>query len=61
MKLNNVIVGLFVLMFALILFSDAMLTTYSPASTFLSANDVKGITGFVFVLIAMLIFLKAKE
>ena len=61
MKIDNIAVGLLVLMFALILFVDALLGTYSPASMFLSANDVKGIPGFTFVLVAILIFIKARK
>jgi hypothetical protein len=61
MKIDNVIVGLLVLMFAAILFVDAMLVTYNQSGIPLSSNDVKGITGFVFVLIAILILLKARD
>jgi len=61
MKIDNVVVGLLVLMFAAILLGDAMLVTYTSASEVLSSNDVKGITGFVFVIIAVLIFLKARD
>jgi len=60
MKVDNVVVGLLVLMFAAILLGDAMLVTYTSASQVLSPNDVKGITGFVFVIIAVFIFLKAR-
>ena len=61
MKIDNLVVGLLVLMFAAILLGDAILITYTSASEVLSPNDVKGITGFVFVLIALLIFLKARD
>jgi len=61
MKIDNIVVGLLVLMFAAILLGDAMLVTYISASEVLSPNDVKGITGFVFVIIAILIFIKARE
>jgi hypothetical protein len=61
MKIDNVVVGLLVLMFAAILLGDAMLVTHTSASEVLSPNDVKGITGFVFVIIAVLIFLKARD
>ena len=59
MKIDNVAIGLLVLMFAAILLGDAMLVTYGQSGIPLSPNDVKGITGFVFVLIAILIFIKA--
>jgi len=61
MKIDNLVVGLLVLMFAAILLGDAILITYTSADELLSPNDVKGITGFVFVLIALLIFLKARD
>ena len=61
MKIDNVVVGLLVLMFAAILLGDAMLVTYTSASEVLSPNDVKGITGVTFVIIAVLIFLKARD
>jgi hypothetical protein len=61
MKIENVVVGILVIMFAAILLGDAILTTFYPASMLLSPNDVKGITGLVFVIIAILIFIKAKK
>jgi len=61
MKIENVVLGILVLMFAAILFGDAMLMTYTSASEVLSTNDVKGITGFVFLLIAVLILMKARD
>jgi len=59
MKIDNLIVGIIVIFFAAILLADAILTTYDPARQLFSPNDVKGITGMVFVVIAALIFLKA--
>jgi len=61
MKTENVVLGLLVLMFAVILFVDAILVTFSQSGIPLSANDVKGITGFTFILIAILILIKARE
>ncbi len=61
MKIDNIIVGLLILMFAAILLGDAILSTFSPASMILSPNDVKGIAGMVGVLAAVLIFLKARK
>jgi uncharacterized membrane protein len=58
---NNIVVGLLVLMFAAILLVDAILVTYNQTGIPLSPNDVKGITGFVFLLIAILILIKARE
>jgi hypothetical protein len=59
MKTEYVIFGFLVIMFAAILFGDAILTTVDPASMMLSPNDVKGIAGFVFVIIAAFFFWKA--
>ena len=59
MKIENLIVGIIVICFAALLLADAILTTYTPANQVLSPNDVKGITGMAFVVIAALIFVKA--
>jgi hypothetical protein len=61
MKTNDVIIGIFVILFAAILFGDAILTTINPDSMLLSPNDVKGITGMIAVLLAIYIFVKARE
>jgi len=59
MKIEYAIFGILVIMFAAILLGDAMLVTYTSSSEVLSPNDVKGITGFVFVIIAAFFFWKA--
>ena len=61
MKIDNVVIGLLILMFAAILFVDAMLVTFNQPGIPLSSNDVKGITGFVFVIIAVFMFIKARN
>jgi len=61
MKVENLVLRLLVLMFAVILFVDAMLVTSNQSGIPLSANDVKGITGFAFILTAILILIKARE
>ena len=61
MKIENVVIGALILMFAIILFVDAMLVTFNNPGIPLSANDVKGITGFTFILVAVLIFIKARK
>ena len=58
---TNIVVGLLVLMFAVILFVDAVLVTWSQSGIPLSANDVKGITGFGFLLVAIFMLIKARE
>ena len=60
MKIENVVIGLLILMFAAILFVDAVLVTWNQSGIPLSPNDVKGITGFVFVIIAVYILIKAR-
>ncbi len=58
---NNIVAGLFVLMFALILAVDALLVTWGQPGIPLSDNDVKGIAGITFVIIAGFILVKARE
>ena len=58
---NNIVAGLLVLMFAAILLGDAILVTYTSSNEVLSPNDVKGITGLAFLLIATFILTKARE
>ena len=59
MKIDNVVVGIIVVCFAALLIGDAILTTYHPAGMVLSANDVKGITGAVFLVLSGFILWKA--
>ena len=61
MKIENVVIGLLVLMFAAILFVDAILVTWNGSGIPLSPNDVKGITGFTFLLVAIFILMKARD
>ena len=58
---NNIVAGLLVLMFAIILAVDALLVTWGQPGIPLSDNDVKGITGLTFVIIAGFILVKARE
>lgn len=58
---DNIVVGLLVLMFAVILAVDAILVTWGQPGIPLSGNDVKGITGVTFVLIAIYMLIKARE
>ena len=58
---NNIVAGLLVLMFAIILAVDALLVTWGQLGIPLSDNDVKGITGITFVIIAGFILVKARE
>ncbi len=61
MRIENVVIGLLVLMFAVILAVDAILVTFGQPGIPLSGNDVKGITGTIGVLAAILILLKARK
>jgi hypothetical protein len=61
MKTEDTVLGFLVLMFAVILFGDAVLTTFNPDGMLLSTNDVKGIAGFVFLLVSIWIFIKSRE
>ena len=59
MKTEDAVLGLLILMFAVILFGDAVLTTFNPDGMMLSPNDVKGIGGFAFLLTAIWILIKS--
>ena len=61
MKIDNLIMGIIVLCFAAILLYDAYVTTYTPANQLFSPNDVKGITGMVFLLVAGFLFWKSRK
>ena len=58
---NNIVAGLVVLLFAVILLGDAILVTFTSAEELFSPNDVKGITGLAFLVIAAFIIIKARE
>ena len=61
MKTENLVIGSLVLLFALILFGDALYATFYPANMLISSNDAKGIAGFVFIMISILILIKARK
>lgn len=61
MKIDDLVAGIMVIIFGAILFADAVQTTYYPANELLSPNDVKGIVGFVLIVIAIFYFIKARE
>jgi hypothetical protein len=52
MKIDNLVVGIIVVAVAALFLADAILTTNDPASQVLSPNDVKGIVGMVFLVLA---------
>lgn len=61
MKVENIVIGLLILMFAVILSVDAILVTYGQPGIPLSSNDVKGITGVTFILTAILALIKGRK
>ena len=61
MKTEDAVFRISCLMFAIILFGDAVLTTFNPDGMMLSPNDVKGIAGFAFLLTAIWIFIKSAK
>lgn len=61
MKIDSLVAGIMVIIFGAILFADAVQTTYYPDRMLLSPNDVKGIAGFVFIVIAIFYFIRARE
>ena len=58
---NNIVAGLVVLLFAVILLGDAILVTFTSAEELFSPNDVKGITGLAFLIVATFILIKTRE
>ena len=52
MKIDNLVVGIIVVAVAALLLADAILTTNNPAGQVLSPNDVKGVVGMVFLVLA---------
>lgn len=58
---ERLLMGLLVLLFALILAFDALLVTFGQAGIPLSDNDVKGITGVTFVIIAIFILISGRR
>jgi hypothetical protein len=61
MKTDNLVVGIIVIAVAALLLADAILTTNNPASQVLSPNDVKGIVGMVFLVLAGWFFYKTAK
>ena len=61
MKIENIVIGLLVLLFAVVLAVDAILVTWGQPGIPLSNNDVKGIAGTIGILAAILILLKARK
>lgn len=61
MKTDLLVAGLIVIVFAALLFADAVLATVSPESQLFSPNDVKGMVGVTLIVVAATYFRKAKE
>ena len=61
MKIDNIVIGLLVLLFAVVLAVDAVLVTWGQPGIPLSSNDVKGIAGTIGILGAIFILIKARK
>jgi len=61
MKIGNLIIGLIVIVLAALLLADGILSNVNPASQLFSLSDVKGIVGFVLLVLAASYFKAAKD
>ena len=61
MKIDNIVIGGLVLLFAVVLAVDAILVTWGQPGIPLSSNDVKGIAGVIGILGAIFILIKARK
>ena len=61
MKISNLIVGIIVIALAALLLADGVLSYVDPNSQLFSLSAVKGIVGFVLVVLAASYFKEARE
>ena len=61
LKIGNLLVGLIVIAFAALLFTDSVLSHIDLSNQLFSLADVKGIVGFVLIVFAAPYFLRVKE
>jgi hypothetical protein len=61
MKINNLLVGLMVIVLAALLLADGVISYVDPSNQMFSLADVKGIVGVVLVVLAASYFRAAKE
>lgn len=61
MKIGNLVVALIVIVLAALLLADGILSNIEPANEFFNLNAVKGIVGFVLLVLAASYFKAAKE
>ena len=61
MRINNLLVGLIVIVLASLLLADGVLSYVDPSSQLFSLADVKGIIGVVLVVLAASYFKAAKD
>jgi len=61
MKINNLLVGLIVIVLAALLLADGIISFVDPSSQMFSLADVKGIVGVVLVVLAASYFRAARE
>ena len=61
MKLNNLVIGVLIVVLAALLLADGIITYVDPINQMFSLADVKGIAGVVFLVIAASYLKAAKE
>jgi hypothetical protein len=61
MKTNNLVIGLIVLVLAALLLADGVISYTDPSAQLFSLGDVKGIVGFVLVVLAASYFRASKD
>lgn len=61
MRIDTLVVGIIIIAVSALLLADAILTTNNPAGQVLSPNDVKGIVGMVFLVLAGWFFYKTAK
>jgi hypothetical protein len=60
MKINNLAIGIIVAVLAALLFADGIISYADPSAQLFTIGDVKGIVGFVLLVLAAS-FLKASK
>ena len=61
MKIDSLVVGLIVIVIAALLLADGIISYVEPSSQMFELGVVKGMVGFVLVVLAASYFQKAKE
>ena len=61
MKTNNLLIGIIILVLAALLLADGIISYTDPSAQLFSLGDVKGIVGFVLLVLAASYFRAAKD